>query len=270
MTALRSTERGSRLLRVVFLRVAVGAALGALFIAAPAAARLTLDEAPADVPIGVRFDGVSVTVSGRVAPPDGAQAGAAALGPGEGLAIALIGENRPTVLRKKGERYGMWLNVESARLDQAPIYHGRALAALEPDAAPFSLAEVVGPGAQDYREAVIRLRSASGLYAGDAAPLRVGADGRFEAVFRLPSNALEGAYAIEASLLRSGEAVAVDQSGFNLRKVGWERRIHVASKETPLIYAILTLIAAIAAGWLAHAVVGWLRHSETEAAPPAE
>jgi len=53
--------------------------------------------------------------------------------------------------------------------------------------------------------------------------------------------------------------VDVHEQTIPVRKVGLERAIYTLAHERPLIYGLLSLFIAIAAGWLASAVFRYMR-----------
>ena len=60
-------------------------------------------------------------------------------------------------------------------------------------------------------------------------------------------------------LTRGGQIVDLHEKVLYVQKVGLERWIYNLAHERPLIYGILSLAIAIAAGWLASAVFRYIR-----------
>ncbi|MEL6979959.1 MAG: TIGR02186 family protein, partial [Pseudomonadota bacterium] len=227
------------------------------------AARLLL-EAPAPTEIDLWFDGAEITVSGAVlgeADAIGQTAGAPI------LALRLIGAQEMITLRRKDRRYGMWLNVEDRRLI-GPSYFAAAAsdpaaAAAAGGAAPAFLSATAAIETDAaYEEALLRLRGQDELYANTISTVALQPDGRFEARFTLPPSATAGLMAAQAALIdpATGAVLTTTTAEVVVKKVGVEGVIAHAATTNPLLYSLLTLIAAIAAGWLAHAVFGYIRH----------
>jgi hypothetical protein len=59
--------------------------------------------------------------------------------------------------------------------------------------------------------------------------------------------------------MREGQVVSQFQTAIEVRKVGLERWLYNLAHDYALLYGILSLVIAIAAGWLASAVFRMLR-----------
>jgi uncharacterized protein (TIGR02186 family) len=81
----------------------------------------------------------------------------------------------------------------------------------------------------------------------------------FDAQIALPANLTEGDYKTRIFLTRDGTVVDLYETSIDVRKVGLERFLFSLAHEKPLIYGLLSLAIAIAAGWSASAVFAYLR-----------
>lgn len=81
----------------------------------------------------------------------------------------------------------------------------------------------------------------------------------FRTSLRLPSNLTEGAYATRIFLTREGAVLDYYETTIDVRKVGLERWLFSMSRQQPLIYGIMSLVIAVAAGWAASAIFTLLR-----------
>ena len=70
---------------------------------------------------------------------------------------------------------------------------------------------------------------------------------------------VEGVYTARIFLTRQGQVVAEFERTLDVRKVGLERWIYTLAHERPLVYGLLSLAIAIAAGWGASALFRWIR-----------
>lgn len=215
--------------------------------------RLRLEGPLPNVAIHIDFNGATLRLSGAISggPPQG---------PGSGLAIVVLGEARPALVMRKERRFGLWLNVDRRLIPAAPSLYAAAgygdawPAGLAPEALVAEPVEVRGsqPGpAEPFRRAVTRLRVAEGRYTLDPAPIRFRPDGGFDAEIALPANLLAGEYRVIAALVGDGVVRARAARRFEARKAGIEAWLYRASNETPFLYGLATLLAAVAAGWAA-------------------
>ena len=81
----------------------------------------------------------------------------------------------------------------------------------------------------------------------------------FRSKVELPANLVEGDYATRIFLTREGEVVALQETVINVRKTGLERFLYTLAYEKPLVYGLMSLAIAIAAGWAASAVFRLIR-----------
>ncbi|MEM9724965.1 MAG: TIGR02186 family protein [Pseudomonadota bacterium] len=230
--------------------------------AGDAAARSTsvaIEPRPQDLEIGLWFDGAEATIRGSVNMEfDNASSGSPP------VVVLLKGEDRHVIVRRKGRRWGMWLNVEDQRFERVPIFHALAVstpgledhAALAPFLVRTALADQGPPDA--FVEALIELKQADAFYGGAPPPIVV-ANGRFTARFHLPPSARAGRYTAVAMVLRDDGALISQPAEFTLAKAGIERWLHATSVELPLLYGLCTLLTAGLAGLLAHWAFGWVR-----------
>ncbi|MEM7644415.1 MAG: TIGR02186 family protein [Pseudomonadota bacterium] len=217
------------------------------------------------VSISTSFDGQEILIFGAIkrdAPaPDGAALG---------VIIAVSGPGAPVTVRRKDRRFGIWVNVESVDVNRAPSFYAVAsngplsdrLTETEDQRHRISIprairavgAATMSAQSSDFLEALIRVREAAGIYkvAEDAVHLRD--DTLFSAEIALPSDLTEGDYQTRIFLTRDGAVVDSFSTSIFVRKVGLERLIYNLAHDQPLIYGLLSLAIAIAAGWGASAI----------------
>jgi uncharacterized protein (TIGR02186 family) len=240
-----------------------------LLLALPARAEdVVLGLSRDQVSISTRFEGSEILIYGAVKRETPIRAD-----PPLEVVMTVAGPLRPVTVRRKERRLGIWVNTESVEVDAAPSFYAVATSG------PWSevLTEVedlrhgvsiprairaVGagvPDAQSFTDAVIRIRKDAGLYQ----VLEGGVDLReqtlFSAAIAMPANLTEGAYPTRILLTRDGRVVSQFETEIDVRKVGLERWLYALSRQQPLLYGLMSLAIAIAAGWGASAAFRVLR-----------
>jgi len=220
------------------------------------------------ISITANFDGSEIIVFGAVrrdAPaPDTAPMH---------VIVTVEGPSRPVVVRRKARRFGIWVNTDAAEIDGAPAFY--AVSTTAPLRAALSHTEdlrhrvsiplairAVDTAVEDpaaFTDALVRIRRDATLYQLNEGQVQFREQTLFDTAVRLPANLVEGDYATRIFLTRAGEVVDVHEQAIPVRKVGLERTIYTLARERPLIYGLLSLVIAIAAGWLASAVFRYFR-----------
>ncbi|MEM9736570.1 MAG: TIGR02186 family protein, partial [Pseudomonadota bacterium] len=103
----------------------------------------------------------------------------------------------------------------------------------------------------DYREAVIRLNRAEGLYFEQPGGVTITEETLFQTRIRLPAQLVEGDYMARILLLRDREVVDEAVTTIPVRKVGLERFIYTMAQEQAALYGLASILLALVAGWLA-------------------
>ncbi|MFN3207861.1 MAG: TIGR02186 family protein [Roseovarius sp.] len=242
-----------------------------LFLAGPALAaeEVVLGLSRDKVAITATFDGSEILVFGAVkrdAPI-----------PEEPLdvIVAVAGPSKPVVVRRKERRFGIWVNVDSIEVDRAPSFYAIAttgplqnvLSEVEDLRHRISIprairsvgtaSETVNP--ELFTEAIIRIRKANGAYSLQEGAVSLDEQTLFRTSIKMPANLTEGAYQTRIFLTRGGNIVSTYETAIGVQKVGLERWIFTLSREQPLIYGLMSLAIAIAAGWGASAAFRMIR-----------
>lgn len=214
------------------------------------------------VDIDATFVGSEILIFGAIsreaAPPPGRL----------GVIVVVEGPKQPVTVRRKERRFGIWVNTDAADFQAVPSFYAVATSAPlgeillpESDARREISIETSmdvwgvdeGLDAQDFKDALIRIRSDNALFwRGDGA-VRVVRQTLFDTAVELPANLTEGYYKTRIFLTRDGEVVSSHISLVRVEKVGLERWLYTLAQEQALLYALLSLAIAIAAGWLASA-----------------
>ena len=178
-------------------------------------------------------------------------------------------------VRRKERRFGIWMNTESVTIGQAPSFY--AIASSAPLGESLSETEnlrhaitiprairAVGISAEAadapvFLEALIRLRNEDGDYTLDESNVTLAESTLFRADVALPANLTEGEYKVRLFITRDGVVVDKHEEIITVNKSGLERWIHNLAHQQPLIYGLLSLVLAVAAGWGASAGFSLLR-----------
>lgn len=242
----------------------------ALLFALPARAEtIVAGLSHASVAITADFTGEEILVFGAVK-----REAPAPEGPLD-VIVTVEGPAAPVIVRRKDRQFGIWANAAAVRIDRAPSFY--AIAATGPLDAILSETDnlrhqiaipkairAVGisaeaEGSPAFLDALIRIRQAEGRYALAESGVVLSQDTLFRADVRLPSNLTEGDYRVRLFLLRGGRVVDWQEQAIPVEKAGFERWVATLARDAPLVYGLLSLIMAVAAGWGAAAAFRLIR-----------
>ncbi len=246
-------------------------------LALPAAAQdIIADLSQSRVAITASFSGSEILVFGAVRHEPGAAPYDPA-NPELDVIVTVSGPLEPVTVRKKARKAGIWINAEALEIDAAPaLYKVASSLALEDIlgaeedlrhhiSIPHAIREIGEVGevgdADAFTEALIRIRTEAGLYEEMPYDVQLKEQTLFRANFELPSNLVEGVYTVRIFLTKDKQIVSDYTRVLNVRKVGIERWIYNLAQDHALVYGILSLAIAIAAGWGASAAFRYARGS---------
>jgi uncharacterized protein (TIGR02186 family) len=238
-----------------------------IMIALPvsAAEEVVLGLSKDEVAITTSFNGSDVLIFGAVkrdAPiPDGDPLQ---------VIVTISGPSEPVTVRRKEKRLGIWVNIDSVEIDEAPSFYAVATSAPLREAlndiedlrykisVPRAIRSVGAPmnveDAAAFTQAVIRIRSNSDTYQLLENQVTVDAQTLFQTSVQLPAALTEGDYVTRIFLTRGGKVISSYETSIDVRKVGLERWLFTMSRENSLLYGLMSLAIAIAAGWGASAI----------------
>ena len=246
--------------------------LAALLLALPTglmAEEIIADMSQTRVSITANFDGSEILIYGAVrreaARPPGAL----------GVIIAVEGPSEPVTVRRKDKRVGIWVNTEALKVDLAPTFYAVTTSAPLPEVLSetenlryrisipsviraVGVADTVG-NVDAFLDALIRVRTKNDLYQLNEGAVRITGETLFDTSIELPSNLTQGAYRTRIFLTRDGVVVDEYETQIEVSKVGLEKFLYNLAHEKPLIYGLLSLAIAIAAGWMAAAFFRYIR-----------
>ncbi|MCY4180306.1 MAG: TIGR02186 family protein [Litoreibacter sp.] len=234
------------------------------------AEQVVADMSLRDVEITANFDGSDILIYGAI---KGARE-EENLAPLE-VVIAISGPQGPITVRRKEKHFGIWVNTDAIKVDRAPSFYAVASSGALEDTLTYTEdlryqvsipraiyavgtpAEIEDP--ESFTEALIRIRKGQNLYQQLDNTVEVQQQSLFSTTIDLPANLVEGVYPTRIFITREGEVVGKLTTFIDVRKVGLERWIYDLAHDRPLIYGVLSLTIAIAAGWLASAFFRFLR-----------
>ena len=191
--------------------------------------------------------------------------------------VTVSGPLEPVIVRRKGYKYGIWINVDSLNIDHAPVFYAvatsgpidKVLTDTEDLRQKITIDRAIrSVGAPDdikdaatFTDAVIRIRQNAGLYQTLIGKVAVDQQTLFRTSVKMPANLTEGDYTTRIFLTRNGKIISSYETSIDVRKVGLERWLFSLSRENPMLYGLMSLAIAIAAGWGASAVFRLARNS---------
>ncbi len=185
-----------------------------------------------------------------------------------GVTVVVEGPSKPITVRRKAKRMGIWVNADSVEVEAAPSFYAIATSApfdeiISPElnrARDISIPESIRileseetTDTENFAEAVIRIRSKAGLYMINEGAVNMNEDTLFNTRIELPANLTEGDYRARIYLTRGGELVAEHSASIDVSKVGLERWLYNLAHQQAILYGLMSLAIAIAAGWGASA-----------------
>ncbi len=191
------------------------------------------------------------------------------------VVIAVAGPSEPVTVRRKDRRFGIWVNTDVVVLDSAPSFYAvattgpldKVMSDTEdlrhrvsiPRAIRSVGAASMAEDAERFTDALIRIRRDQGAYAMREGAVVLDQETLFRGAIQLPANLTEGEYLTRIFLTREGRVVSQLETVIDVQKVGLERWLYTLSRQQPLVYGLMSLAIAIAAGWGASAAFQAMR-----------
>jgi uncharacterized protein (TIGR02186 family) len=233
--------------------------LSALPVAAPARAQgkaLAVDLAERQVEITTGFNGSRLVLFGTKKAP------------GE-IAVVVRGPRQKVTVRRKARALGMWMNRTSLKFWRVPSFYDVAVSrGLEGEAALLHRAGI-GLGGLDFKpdrdeeaarvarfkEAMIRLRQAQGLFPLAPRPVTFMSGDFFRADFAIPANVPTGDYQVTAYLFRDGREAARQEETLHIGQAGFPARLSKFARRKAFLYGLACILFAALAGAAGHALM---------------
>ena len=217
------------------------------------------------ISINTNFDGSEILIFGAIKReeliPDG---------PPVQVIVTVAGPSLPITVRRKEKKLGIWVNTDAVDVDEAPSFYAvlssgplrEVLKEVEDlrhkVSVPRAIRSVGAPqdiqDSTSFTEALIRIRENSDVYQLREGSVEIEEQTLFRTAVRLPAALTEGDYVTRIFLTRDGDVVSSYETTIDVQKVGMERWLFELSRQQPLVYGLMSLAIAIAAGWGAAAV----------------
>jgi uncharacterized protein (TIGR02186 family) len=216
------------------------------------------------------FNGIEIVIFGAV---DNSQQPSAESGYYD-VMIVVEGVPGRIIVRRKNNVAGLWLNTGAATFDLVPSYY--AIASTRPidEIASEEFRASHGVGFQhlrftpafgqtqalstedlaEYRKAIIRLKEKQHLYIQDNFSVAFIGRSLFRATIMLPANVTVGPFETRVYLFREEKLLSQYSVRLNLEREGLERHLHAFAFGYPMLYGLMTVAFAVAAGLIASAV----------------
>jgi len=234
------------------------------------AEEIVADLSQSSVGISATFDGSDILIFGAVS----REAPVPTDSPLQ-VVVSVAGPSEAVTVRRKDKRVGIWVNNDSALIDDAPSFYSvattvplqEALSDGEdlhykvsiPRAISSVGAQIATGHAQEFTEALIRIRTHNGLYQVHEGAVELMSDTLFRTSIDLPSNLTAGEYTARILITRDQQVVDSFETKLDIQKVGIERWLYNLAHDNAIYYGLMSLFIAIAAGWLASAVFSYFK-----------
>ncbi len=232
-----------------------------LLLAGPLAAQpastpqLTADLSTDRVEITTGFTGSSVIVFGATERLIGPESG-------DDVVVIAWGPPQPSVVRRKINVLGFWVNGPAATFPDIPGFY--AIAATRPvwQALPEDVRQTArlglaalplraeGTQTPAFRAALLDLKQGDGRWQEYAAPISVAGGRLFSARIAFPDTVQTGDYRVEVLLVRERRIVARQELFLRVERVGTAASIANVARSQPLVYGVVCILLATIAGWL--------------------
>lgn len=214
------------------------------------------------------FSGAKVALFGAVAGGPEQDAGTP-----PDIIIVVRGPTATLNVRRKRRVAGIWINADGAAFKNVPRYYTVLTNRPIAEIASFNTRSELGIGvsgvkaglllaaagdarknAGDYIEAIVRILGRRNLYQEANGSITFIGKHLFRAEFELPANVPIGRYDADVFLFRNAQLINSYTTRLNIEKTGLEQWIYSLAHEQPLLYGILSVLLAIAAGMVASAI----------------
>jgi uncharacterized protein (TIGR02186 family) len=239
-------------------------AVAATLVALPAGAEtLTVAISTDEIRIDSNFTGATVTIFGVIQ----RDASTVSRASSYDVAVVLRGPAETVVARRKDRILGIWANRAAATIVDAPSVY--AIATSRPldeiadegllrrfqigtDNLELAMPEGGSPSeVAEFRQAFLRLKTESGLFAEQRLGVSFIGDSVFRADLRAPANIPAGNYLAEVYLFAGGALLAQSKASVSVVKTGFEEYMYAASRNQALTYGLACVALALFTGWLA-------------------
>ena len=184
--------------------------------------------------------------------------------PGD-IVVVVRGPEKPHVVRKKERFLGVWANRESVSFNN--VYQYYSVAATKPldKINNQSLLDILAIGVEglspasitttddidDFKKALIKQKQESNLYSNKIEKISFWGETLFRTVLKFPKNIPGGTYTVETYLFSDGQLNSMQVTPIHVSKIGFEEFMYGFAHNRSLLYGVLAIALAAAAGYVA-------------------
>jgi uncharacterized protein (TIGR02186 family) len=244
--------------------------LTALALPGAAQEEIVADLSQRQVPITADFDGSELILYGAVK-----RETPISITEPLSVIITVSGPSKPVTVRRKEKVAGIWINTDAVEIDSAPSFYAiatsRPLDQILSDtedlrykiSIPRAIRSVGAPqhvmDSHEFTNALMRIRAANGSYQARPSTVAFFDQTLFKTAVTLPANLTEGTYKVTLYLTRDRHVITSYTTNLAVQKVGLERFLYRLAHDRPLVYGLLSIFIAIAAGWGASAIFRYFK-----------
>ena len=180
------------------------------------------------------------------------------------VVVVVHGPRDDVIVRKKDRVGGIWINNEGMTFAGAPMFYHVAMTEDAREHLPLSVLarHQVGPenirlvGPQDaaetdlqrFREALVRNKQTSGLYATETSRIEMRGERLFRTLVPFPANVPVGTYVIETLLVRNGTVLSAQTTPLFINKIGVGAEVTRFAHNYPALHGLAAIAIAVFAG----------------------
>ncbi len=189
--------------------------------------------------------------------------------------IALRGPKRKYVVTKKQKLLGVWYNGKRVVFKDAYSYYSMFSVSDHPDLEDNLLDNLeLGPNnlkfetkdqedkqlQEEFKSELVNRLKKTNLYSNGQKNIEFFDDNLFEAVLKFPKNISYGVYIAEIYLIRDNKLVAFQSIPIFVNQVGDSARIRNFAYQNSFLYALMAVLIAIIAGFVANYIFSRFIH----------
>lgn len=219
-----------------------------IFVPSNVRAELDIDISEPTLEISTGFNGDTLTLFGTAKPKGD-------------IVIIVKGPAKDTVIRRKTDIFGLWINARSLTFKNIPQYYNVASSRSIFDITDpqtrldnriginsliFKTANKAKKERHDrFQEALIQNMQLANLYSLTPDAVEYINNTLFKTRIYMPSNVPVGDYEIEAFLFQDGKMIDRQTHPFQVKQVGLTASVHDFALSKPFLYGIIIIMIAI-------------------------
>jgi uncharacterized protein (TIGR02186 family) len=186
------------------------------------------------------------------------------------VVVVVKGPKQNYVVRKKENIGGVWLNRKQMKFENVHGFYGLFSSIKETDLERYPMLSNLNIGVKnlplsytgkayiddilDFRKAILDDKDKDVLYYQNYDAIDFIGDSLFKVNLNFPKKIPHGIYNAEVYLVTENELLGVQSIPIEVKKVGIESFIHNFAHESPFLYGVMGVLAAIFMGWFASLV----------------